>query len=589
MSETADTGYQVLARKYRPATFADLIGQEAMVRTLKNAFDADRIAQAFVMTGIRGTGKTTTARIIAKGMNCIGPDGKGGPTTDPCGVCEHCVAISEGRHVDVLEMDGASQTGVNDVRDNIIASVQYAPGTARYKIYIIDEVHMLSTSAFNALLKTLEEPPAHVKFIFATTEIRKVPVTVLSRCQRFDLRRIEPEVMMAHLAQIAKAEGAEVAEGALALMTRAAEGSVRDAISLLDQAISHGAGETTADQFRAMLGLADRGRVLDLFQHIMAGQAAEALSELSAQYAGGADPMAVLRDLAEITHWLSVIQITPEAADDPTVSPDERARGADLAARLPMRALTRMWQMLLKSIEEVSLAPNAMMAAEMAIIRLTHVADLPSPEDLVRKLKDQPGPGPGSGGRTPSATQAPGSVATRATVPPPPVPAPTAHSSGTGPVAALAAQSEGALVRFQRFDDVVALIRANRDVKLLIDVETGIRLVTYKPGHIEFEPSRDAPADLAARLGQRLQAWTGVRWAVSVVGSGGASTIAEDRDADARALRQRAAEHPLVRAVLDAVPGAKVSDIRTPKELETEAALEALPEVDEEWDPFEED
>ncbi|NYS24124.1 DNA polymerase III subunit gamma/tau, partial [Rhodobacteraceae bacterium 2376] len=388
--------YQVLARKYRPETFADLIGQDAMVRTLKNAFAADRIAHAFVMTGIRGTGKTTTARIIAKGLNCIGVDGQGGPTTDPCGRCEHCRAISEGRHVDVLEMDAASRTGVDDIRE-IIASVAYRAASARYKIYIIDEVHMLSNNAFNALLKTLEEPPAHVKFIFATTEIRKVPVTVLSRCQRFDLRRIEPEVMLSHLRRVADAEGGQISDDALALITRAAEGSVRDAMSLLDQAISHGAGAVEAEQVRAMLGLADRGRVLDLFDAIMRGDAAGALAELAAQYADGADPAAVLRDLAEIAHWLSVIQITPDGSDDPTIGPDERQRGADMAARLPIRILSRSWQMLLKALEEVQISPNAMMAAEMAVIRLTHVADLPSPEDVVRRLQDSPPP-PGNGG-----------------------------------------------------------------------------------------------------------------------------------------------------------------------------------------------
>ena len=295
MAETKKTAYRVLARKYRPETFADLIGQDAMVRTLGNAFKADRIAQAFILTGIRGTGKTSTARIIAKGMNCIGKDGKGGPTVEPCGVCEPCTSITESRHVDVMEMDAASRTGVGDIRE-IIDSVRYRAASARYKIYIIDEVHMLSTNAFNALLKTLEEPPEHVKFIFATTEIRKVPVTVLSRCQRFDLRRIEPEDMIALLQKIAKAEGGSIADDALALIIRAAEGSARDATSLLDQAISHGAGEATADQVRAMLGLADRGRVLDLFDLIMGGDAAGALAELSAQYADGADPMAVLRD-----------------------------------------------------------------------------------------------------------------------------------------------------------------------------------------------------------------------------------------------------------------------------------------------------
>ncbi|SMY06749.1 DNA polymerase III subunit gamma/tau [Flavimaricola marinus] len=576
--------YQVLARKYRPETFADLVGQDAMVRTLRNAFAAGRIAQAFMMTGIRGTGKTTTARIIAKGMNCIGPDGNGEPTTDPCGVCEHCVAIMEGRHVDVMEMDAASNTGVANIRE-IIDSVHYRAASARYKVYIIDEVHMLSTGAFNALLKTLEEPPAHVKFIFATTEIRKVPVTVLSRCQRFDLRRIEPEVMIALLRKIATAEGAEISDDALALITRAAEGSARDAESLLDQAISHGTGETTAEQVRAMLGLADRGRVLDLFDMILRGDAAGALTELSAQYADGADPMAVLRDLAEISHWVSVIKITPDAAQDPTVSPDERARGLEMAEKLPMRVLTRMWQMLLKSLEEVAMAPNAMMAAEMAVIRLTHVADMPTPDEIVRKFQDLPPPAPGGGGGggqaprpAPTTTNAQGS------------PAPT-HSGPAGPSASLAvaAAPEDALARFARFDDVVELIRQHRDVKLLIEVETGVKLVRYSPGRIEFEPADGAPHDLAQRLGSRLQAWTGNRWAVTVVNDGGAATIAETRDAAAQALRSEAEEHPLVQAVMLAFPKARITAIHTEAEKAQEAEAEALPEVSEEWDPFEDD
>ncbi|MBK1634997.1 DNA polymerase III subunit gamma/tau [Rhodovulum adriaticum] len=579
--EQTQGAYQVLARKYRPASFADLIGQDAMVRTLKNAFAADRIAQAFIMTGIRGTGKTTTARIIAKGMNCIGPDGTGGPTTDPCGVCEHCMAIAEGRHVDVMEMDAASRTGVGDIRE-IIDSVAYRAASARYKIYIIDEVHMLSTSAFNALLKTLEEPPAHVKFIFATTEIRKVPVTVLSRCQRFDLRRIEPEVMIAHLQKIAGLENAPITEEALGLITRAAEGSVRDAMSLLDQAISHGAGETTADQVRAMLGLADRGRVLDLFDQIMAGDAAGALAELSGQYADGADPMAVLRDLAEITHWLSVIKITPEAADDPTVSPDERARGRAMADRLPMRVLTRMWQMLLKALEEVAMAPNAMMAAEMAVIRLTHVSTLPSPEELVKRLQEAPPPAPAPQGGPAPGGPAPGGGPTGYAPPRAP-----SGGGGGGPVAALAQAPEATLAHYASFDHVVELIRANRDAKLLVDVETGLRLVSYSPGRIEFEPTDDAPRDLAARLAQRLQAWTGARWGVSVVGTGGAPTIAEERDAEFLALQAQAKEHPLTQAVFAAFPDAAIIDIRTPDDLAAQAAEEALPEVEDEWDPFE--
>ena len=579
MSDTVQPAYQVLARKYRPETFADLVGQEAMVRTLKNAFAADRIAQAFIMTGIRGTGKTTTARIIAKGLNCIGPDGKGVPTTDPCGTCEHCVAIMEGRHVDVMEMDAASRTGVGDIRE-IIDSVHYRAASARYKIYIIDEVHMLSTNAFNALLKTLEEPPAHVKFIFATTEIRKVPVTVLSRCQRFDLRRIEPEVMIALLQKIAAAENASISDDALALITRAAEGSARDATSLLDQAISHGAGETTADQVRAMLGLADRGRILDLFDMILKGDAAGALSELSAQYAEGADPIAILRDLAEITHWVSVIKITPEAAEDPTVGPDERARGLNMAQAVPMRVLTRMWQMLLKALEEVSMAPNAMMAAEMSIIRLTHVADLPDPEQLLRRLSDGPGPvGAAPQTRGPAPASSPVHGAPRST---------SANiSPSNGAATALAQAPDTALARYVSFPAVVELIRNNRDVKLLIEVENHLRLVHYAPGRIEFEPTNDAPSDLAATLSQRLQSWTGVRWGVSVVSGGGGKTIAEDRDTETTAAKAEAMKNTLVQAVFAAFPKAEITDIRTPQQSLDEAAATALPEVEDEWDPFE--
>ncbi len=590
MTDSQPQAYQVLARKYRPETFADLVGQEAMVRTLKNAFAADRIAHAFVMTGIRGTGKTTTARIIAKGLNCIGPDGTGGPTTEPCGQCAPCRAIAEGRHVDVMEMDAASRTGVDDIRE-IIASVAYRATSARYKIYIIDEVHMLSTNAFNALLKTLEEPPAHVKFIFATTEIRKVPVTVLSRCQRFDLRRIEPEVMLGLLRKIAKAEGAEITEDALALITRAAEGSARDATSLLDQAISHGAGETTADQVRAMLGLADRGRTLDLFDMVMRGDAPAALAEIAGQYSDGADPMAVLRDLAEITHWISVIKITPEAANDPTVPPDERARGLDMAQRLPMRVLTRMWQLLLKAIEEVGLAPNAMMAAEMALIRLTHVADLPDPEALIRRLQSgpppvQPGGGGGGGGGGAPAGGGGGMVHA-----PPRMMAPTRGPALGAPTmqgGAALAVAEDRLKLYATFDHVLDLIREKRDMTLMLSVESYLRLAKYSPGRIEFEPTQDAPRDLAATLSQRLQGWTGARWAVSVVGSGGAPTVAETRDAARMQAEAEALEHPLVQAVMAAFPGAKITEIRTPEAMAQQAALQALPEVEDEWDPFEE-
>ncbi|MFC3529229.1 DNA polymerase III subunit gamma/tau [Paracoccus mangrovi] len=587
-----DKTYQVLARKYRPETFADLVGQDAMVRTLKNAFAADRIAQAFVMTGIRGTGKTTTARIIAKGLNCIGPDGQGGPTTEPCGTCEHCIAISEGRHVDVMEMDAASRTGVNDIRE-IIESVHYRAASARYKIYIIDEVHMLSTSAFNALLKTLEEPPPHVKFIFATTEIRKVPVTVLSRCQRFDLRRIEPEVMIALLRKIATREGAEITDDALALITRAAEGSARDATSLLDQAISHGAGETTAPQVRAMLGLADRGRVLDLFDMILRGAAAEALAELQAQYADGADPMAVLRDLAEITHWVSIVKITPEAIEDPTIGPDERTRGQDIAARIPMRALTRLWQMLLKALEEVGQAPNAMMAAEMAIIRLTHVADLPDPETLIRKVQTSVAAGEFTRGNAAPAQRP--ADAPRAAAPPR---VPTAIRAD-GAAAAIAV-SPDALAGFPDFESVIELIRRMRDMKLLLEVEEHLHLVRYSPGRIEFQPGDRAPRDFAQRLAERLRGWTGgQRWAVSVVSEGGQPSIAQQRAAHEAATRARVMENPAVQAIFAAFPEAKITRVRpipapaveiatgedkSPHEL-TEGPVAEV----EEWDPFEDE
>ncbi len=581
MSDTP--AYQVLARKYRPQTFADLIGQEAMVRTLKNAFAADRIAHAFVMTGVRGVGKTTTARIIAKGLNCIGPDGTGGPTTEPCGLCEPCKSIAEGRHVDVMEMDAASRTGIGDIRE-IIDSVHYRAASARYKIYIIDEVHMLSTQAFNGLLKTLEEPPAHVKFIFATTEIRKVPVTVLSRCQRFDLKRIEPEVMMAHLTRVAGLEHASLAADAMALITRAAEGSVRDAMSLMDQAIAHGAGETSAAQVRAMLGLADRGRVLDLFDMVMRGDAALALEELSAQYADGADPMAVLRDLAEITHWISVIKITPAASEDPTTPPDERLRGLDMAARLPMRVLSRTWQMLLKSLEEVALAPNAMMAAEMAVIRLTHVSDLPDPELLIKRLQ--------STSPTPVAGGAPAGGGGTVHAPMRMAPSAPTNAPMRGPVMqggqAVAMQTDSAPM-LASFDAVVDLIRDKRDMTLLVEVETCLRLVRYSPGRIEFEPTARASSDLASRLSQRLQAWTGNRWGVSVVSTGGAPTIAEDRDAEATAAKSVAMDNPMVQAVMAAFPGATITDIRTPEAMAATAAAEALPEVEDEWDPFEDD
>jgi len=587
-----DGGYQVLARKYRPETFADIVGQDAMVRTLKNAFAADRIAQAFILTGIRGTGKTTTARIIAKGMNCAEA---AGPTTDPCGRCAQCTRIARGGHVDVIEMDAASNTGVDNIRQNVLDSVGYAPAESRYKIYIVDEVHMLSTSAFNALLKTLEEPPAHVKFIFATTEIRRVPVTVLSRCQRFDLRRIEPEDMMAMLRRIADAEGAQIDDAALALITRAAEGSARDATSLLDQAIGHARGATGAAEVRAMLGLADRGRVLDLFDMVMRGDAAGALAELSAQYSEGADPQAVLRDLAEVAHWLAVAKLTPEAAEDPTLPPDTRARGAGMAGRLSQRVLGRAWQMLLKALEEAATAPNAMMAAEMALIRMTHVADLPPPEELMRRLSAGP---QGAGA---ASTGAPAPAPAPAGAPPadagPPARAATGAAGTAGATAPAGAVAPAAvpdtLAAYDRFEDVVALIRAQRDMTLLMEVEEGMHLVAYSPGRIEFRPAPAAAADLAQRLGARLTAWTGARWTVTVTQAAqGDPTLAQARAAAAADRFARARAHPAVAAALAKLPGAEIADVRPRKAGGADAAAEALAaavEDDDGWDPFEDD
>ena len=392
-SAERDASYQVFARKYRPSTFADLIGQDVMVQTLTNAIRSDRLSQAYVLTGVRGIGKTSTARIIARALNCIGADGSGGPTPTPCGICENCTAITEDRHVDVLEMDAASRTGVDDIRE-VIDGVRYRPTSARFKIYIIDEVHMLSRHAFNALLKTLEEPPEHVKFVFATTEIRKVPVTVLSRCQRFDLRRVDIETLKEHFAFVADLEGAQISDGALHLISRASEGSVRDGLSLLDQAVSHAnpeGGEIGEDEVRAMLGLADRSRSFLLLELTLAGDASQALEVIDQLYRQGSDPLAILEDLLDITHWLTRIKVVPSAAQATEVPEIERVKGRDLEGRLTMATLARCWQMLLKGLDEVRLAPSPIQAAEMIIVRLAHTAELPTPEEAIRKIKSSSG------------------------------------------------------------------------------------------------------------------------------------------------------------------------------------------------------
>ena len=588
MKENSKDNYQVLARKYRPATFSDLIGQDTMVRTLTNAFEANRIAQAFILTGIRGTGKTSTARIISKGVNCIGEDGNGYSTTEPCGKCEHCQSISNGRHVDVFEMDAASKTGVADVRE-IIESVQYRATSARFKIYIIDEVHMLSNSAFNALLKTLEEPPKHVIFIFATTEIQKIPVTVLSRCQRFDLRRIEPEIMIEYLKNVAAEEGVEISKDALALITRASEGSVRDSISLLDQSISNAMDKIDAKDIRDMLGLSDRGRILDLFNLIVSGDTVGALNELSSLYSDGGEPEAILNDLAEISHWISLIKITPEAAEDPTVSPDERSRGKIIASRLNIRSLSRMWQMLLVALDEIRIAPNSMMAAEMTIIRLTHVSELPSPEELIKKIQNSSIQSNKTniqiqGGTTNNKIQDNINDNLSKTTS-----HPVAYKSVSHSTQNLAEDRDFNSEHIYSFSDVIELIKLNRDIQLLVEVETCLRLTSFSSGRIEFVPTNDAPANLAQKLGTKLTQWSGIRWAVSVVNEGGESTIAEMKLEESNKLNALAKEHKMVQTAFLVFPNAKITNIRSVESMTQEAAIESLPEVAEEWDPFEDD
>ena len=588
MKENNKDNYQVLARKYRPATFSDLIGQDTMVRTLTNAFEANRIAQAFILTGIRGTGKTSTARIISKGVNCIGEDGNGSSTTEPCGKCEHCESISNGRHVDVFEMDAASKTGVADIRE-IIESVQYRATSARFKIYIIDEVHMLSNSAFNALLKTLEEPPKHVIFIFATTEIQKIPVTVLSRCQRFDLRRIEPETMIEYLSNVAAQESVEISKDALALITRASEGSVRDSISLLDQSISNSVDKIDAKDIRDMLGLSDRGRILDLFNLIVSGNTVGALNELSSLYSDGGEPESILHDLAEVSHWISLIKITPEAAEDPTVSPDERSRGKTMANGINIRSLSRMWQMLLVALDEIRIAPNSMMAAEMTVIRLTHVSELPSPDELIKKIQNNSIQGNSTNNQSqgsPTNSEIQGGINNNLskTISNPMTQKPVLRSKQN-----LAEDLDFNTKQIHSFSEVIELIKLNRDIQLLVEVETCLRLASFSSGRIEFVPTNDAPANLAQKLGTKLTQWSGIRWAVSIVNEGGENTIAEVRLEESNKLNALAKEHKLVQTAFLVFPNAKIINIRSAESMTQEAAIESLPEVTEEWDPFEED
>ena len=515
--------YRVLARKYRPQTFSELIGQDAMVQTLANAIERGRIAHAFLLTGVRGVGKTSTARLIAKALNCIGPDGQGGPTITPCNVCEPCKAISEGRHIDVIEMDAASHTGIDDIRE-IIDAVRYASVSARYKIYIIDEVHMLSKSAFNALLKTLEEPPEHVKFLFATTEVNKVPVTVLSRCQRFDLRRIPAEKLAAHFGEVAKAEGVEVEPEALGMIARAAEGSARDGLSILDQAIAHGAGTVGAGEVRDMLGLADRGRIRRLLQLVLSGDAAGALAELDEAHELGIDPMQLLRGLMESLH--SATRAKAGATGDALQSAEERESAEEIAGALSWGTIHRLWQMLLKGLQDVEIAPDPREAAEMALLRLIHAADMPDPASLVQRLS---GEGAESG----------------------PVSAPAGNAAG--PVARVPAD----------FPALVKAIEKSGKHLLAQQLHDQVGLVRYAPPELALKPARPLGGDWPRELAAVLKSLTGASWQVSLSDEAGEPSLLDQEKMAEERVRADVLADPNVRAVMDALPGAELESYST--------------------------
>jgi len=549
-SSAVAVSHAALARKYRPQVFNELIGQDAMVRTLKNAFASGRIAQAYMLTGVRGVGKTTSARLIARALNYEAP-GATGPTLDMAEEGVHCRAILESRHLDVVEMDAASHTGIDDIRE-LIDSAHYKPNTARYKVYIIDEVHMLSKQAFNGLLKTLEEPPEHVKFIFATTEARKVPVTVLSRCQRFDLRRIEIEPLIEHLARVAAEEGASAERPALALIARASEGSVRDALSILDRAIAFGSGKVETDAVRGLLGLADRTRIFDLLETVLSGDAGGALGALAALNRDGAEPGQVIADLADAVHAVTLTKAAGDASADPAASEAERARAADLAARLKMPALARAWQMLLKGYDEVRASPRPLAAADMVLVRLAYAADLPTPADLARLMlggasAGEAGVGPSGGAPKPSRK---------------PEHAEAAPVEAAAPVEQAPSEDPAPAPELKSFDDVVTLAESKRDLKLKHALLEQMRLVHFKPGNIEINPLPAAPRELGQELMRKLKAWTGRVWIVAVSDEPGAEPFGVQRRAKEAGEIEAIREHPKVKEVLQHFPDARIAAVR---------------------------
>ncbi|MEJ7935113.1 DNA polymerase III subunit gamma/tau [Sphingobium sp. AN558] len=522
--------YRVLARKYRPRNFRELIGQDAMVQTLGNAIKRGRLAHAFLMTGVRGVGKTSTARLIAKALNCVGADGQGGPTIEPCGVCEPCVAIAEGRHIDVIEMDAASHTGVDDVRE-IIEAVRYAAVSARYKVYIIDEVHMLSKNAFNALLKTLEEPPAHVKFLFATTEVNKVPVTVLSRCQRFDLRRIPAELLAAHFAHVVEAEGVAAEADALALIAQASEGSARDGLSILDQAIAHaemapdsqgnGAPVVAAAQVREMLGLSDRGSVRRLLGLLLEGETSALLAAVRDHYALGVEPLALMRGLLELIHAVTLVKAGRDIAS-PGQSTEEREALSEWAAQLGFGPLHRLWQLLLKGHDEVASAVLPIEACEMALLRVMHAATMPDPGEIARMLRE------GVAASTPAGTAGAGST--------------------EGISAALPAT----------FEALIEALWQRGKGQLAQELHDCVGLIRYAPPELDYRPAPALPADFIARITPVLRDVTGVAWKVSAQDGVAAPTLMEQEQAGKARERARILETPVIKAAMAAFPDAEL-------------------------------